>query len=56
MSDEYAAPSDIMWRIEEIKCMMDARDPADPYVCPIADRQWLDRNIENLILVERGGL
>lgn len=48
VEDEFAAPSDIAWRIEEIEYQGDLSNPFD--------RQWIDFNINHLLFVELGGM
>lgn len=48
VEDEFAAPSDIAWRIEEIEYQSDLSNPFD--------RQWMDFNINHLLFVELGGM
>lgn len=56
VEDEYAAPSDIAWRIAEIAfyktAAWDNLDSEDRAIYG----PWLEANIENLLFVERGGV
>ena len=55
VEDEYAAPSDIAWRIEEIYYMKQASAES----CPEEQEwyaKWLSFNIKHLLDVEGGGV
>lgn len=52
VEDEYAAPSDIAWRITEIAYMKQASSGQEYY----QDCLWLYRNIDHLLMVEGGGV